>query len=184
MHDLTPTPALGVAPQTIGTVKITENTNVALASVAARNGTAQTCAKILKSMLGQVPDISKAAFHNSEVGFWIGADQWMMGAPMDTHEDLSDRLKSKFGAAASITEQSGGWVVIDVVGKHMPDMCEILCNIPIRKMVAGDVQRTMVHKHSCFVIKHQASYHIRVIGPRSSAGSLYDALITAATSVA
>ncbi|MCF2905586.1 sarcosine oxidase subunit gamma [Octadecabacter sp. CECT 8868] len=184
MHDLTPTPALGAATQTIGTVTVAENTGVALASVAARTGGENTCTKVLKAVLGAVPDVGRTVLHDPEAGFWMGPDQWMIGAPMDTHEDIADQLKAKLGDAASVTEQSGAWVAFDVTGERMPDMCEILCNIPIRKMVAGDVRRTMIHQLGCFVIRRAAYDHIRILGPRASAKSLHHALITAATSVA
>ena len=184
VHDLTPIPALGVAAQTIGTVVIAENSGVALASVAARNGQAGACATVLKALLGAVPEVGKAVLHDPEAGFWMGPDQWMIGAPMATHENLADLLKTKLGNAASITEQSGAWVVFDVTGAHMPDMCELLCNIPIRKMHAGDVQRTMIHQLGCFVIRRAAADHIRILGPRASAETLHHALITAAKSVA
>lgn len=183
MHDLTPTPALGAASQTIGTVTIAENTGVALASVTARNGQADTCAKILKKILGAVPDVGKSVLNTPEEGFWIGPDQWMIGAPMQTHEDIADQLKAALSDAASITEQSGAWAVFDVIGAQMPDMCELLCNVPIRKMAAGDVQRTLIHQLGCFVIRRTADDHIRIFGPRASAQTLHHALITAATSV-
>lgn len=184
MHDLKPTPALGAATRTIGTVTIAENSNVALASVAARNGQLAACAAVLKSVLGAVPDIGRAVCHDPEAGFWTGPDQWMIGAPMTTHEDLAGQLKSKLGDAASVTEQSGAWVVFDVTGAAMPQMCELLCNIPIRKMTAGDVRRTTIHQMGCFVIRREADDHIRILGPRASAASLHHALISAATSVA
>ena len=184
MHDLIATPAIGGVPQTIGTVTVAENTNVALASVAARNGQAEACATVLKSILGAVPDIGKAVLHDPVAGFWTGRDQWIIGAPMDTHEDLAEQLTSKLGDAASVTEQSGAWVVFDVTGAAMPQMCELMCNIPIRKMTAGDVRRTTIHQLGCFVIRREAAGHIRILGPRASAASLHHALITAATSVA
>ena len=184
MHDLTPSPALGLPAETIGSVTIAENTGVALASVAARRGGEATCAQVLKSVLGTVPDIGRAVLHDPEAGFWMGPDQWMLGAPMATHEDLADQLKSKLGDAASVTEQSGAWVVFDVTGASMRDMCELLCNVPIRKMTAGDVQRTMIHQMSCFVIRREADDHIRILGPRASAKSLHHALVAAAKSVA
>ena len=184
MHDLIATPAIGGVPQTIGTVTVAENTNVALASVAARNGQADTCAAGLKAILGALPDVGKAVLHDPEAGFWMGPDQWMIGAPMNTHEDIAYRLKEKLGQSASVTEQSGAWVVFDVTGARMPDVCALLCNIPIRKMVAGDVQRTVIHQMGCFVIRRTAKDHIRILGPRASAKSLHHALITAAASVA
>ena len=184
VHDLISTPALGTVTRTIGTVTIAENSNVALASVAARNLQADACAKVLKTVLGAVPGVGKAVLHDPEAGFWMGPDQWMIGAPMDTHEHIADLLKAKLGNAASVTEQSGAWVVFDVTGSAMADMCEILCNIPIRRMVAGDVQRTMIHQLGCFVIRRNNEEHIRILGPRASASSLHHALVSAATTVA
>jgi sarcosine oxidase subunit gamma len=184
VHDLTPTPALGAPAQIIGTVTIAENTGVALASVAARNGGENACAAVLKDVLGAVPTVGRTVLHDPEAGFWMGPDQWMIGAPMDTHEDIADQLKAKLGDAASVTEQSGAWVVFDVTGERMPDVCEILCNIPIRKMVSGDVRRTMIHQLGCFVIRRADDDHIRILGPRASAQSLFHALNVAAASVA
>lgn len=187
MHDLKPVTALGGdAPQveTIGTLTIAENDGVALASVAARQGQEKTCSKHLKAVLGGVPEIGRAILQDPEAGFWAGPDQWIIGAPLETHENLAQQLKDRFGASASITEQTGAWVVFDVTGERMPDLCEILCNIPIRRMQAGDVQRTMIHQLGCFVIRRQADDHIRILGPRASAGSLHHSLITAARAVA
>lgn len=187
MHDLTPVTALGgSAPRTdvIGTVTIAENDGLSLASVAARMGKTAACAKTLKSLLGAVPEPGQAVLNDPIAGFWMGPDQWMLGAPRGEHERLDADLAKRLGAAASITEQTGAWVVFDITGAGMPDMCELLCNIPIRTMAAGDARRTMIHQMSCFVIRHAADDHIRVLGPRASALSLHHALITAATAVA
>ena len=184
MHDLKPIAAIGSGPETIGTMTIAENTNVALASVAARKDGLTKCKKVLKSVLGAVPDVGRAVLHDPEAGFWMGPDQWRIGAPMDSHEDIADQMKAQLGSAASVTEQSGAWVVFDVTGDAMPDMCELLCNVPIRRVTAGDVQRTMIHQMSCFVIRREDENHIRVLGPRASAHSLHHALVTAARSVA
>jgi len=187
VHDLKPTTALGgttARVETIGTVTIAENAGVALASVAARAGHEKACYKVLKSVLGTVPDVGRAVLHDPEAGFWMGPDQWMIGAPIESHEMLADDLKSKLGTAASVTEQTGAWVVFDVTGDAMPDMLERLCAVPIRRMTAGDVQRTVIHQLGCFVIRREADDHVRILGPRASAETLYHALITAAKSAA
>jgi len=189
MHDLTMTPALGCAPQTIGTLKITENTDVALASVAARRGGEQACRTTVMELLGAIPGAGKAVLdaHDGGVvqgGFWMGQGQWMFSASLETTEDLADQLKQRFGNRISITEQSGAWVVFDVLGEKMPDMFALLCNIAISRTSAGDAKRTMIHQLGCFVIRQARDGHVRVFGPRSSAGSLHHALVTAAKSVA
>ncbi|WP_286134883.1 sarcosine oxidase subunit gamma [Neptunicoccus cionae] len=184
MLELTPKPAIDAPDQTIGTVTIAQNTGVALASVAARKGQLAACEKTLNTRLGAVPQVGKAVSGKVETGFWTGAEQWMISAPEDSHEDLAEQWKRVLGAAASVTEQSGGWVVFDVSGANMPAMCELLCSVPIRKMETGDVQRTMIHQLGCFVICCDAGKHIRILGPRASALSLHHALTAAATSVA
>lgn len=188
MDKLTPSTALGgEAPSidTIGTITIAENAGVALASVAARLDHEANCKKRLQSVLGsQPPGPGKAQLNDPIAGFWTGPDQWMLGAPMATHELLADQLKEMLGDAASVTEQSGAWVVFDVTGGKMADLCERLCNVPIRKMEPGDVQRTQIHQLGCFVIRRKDANHIRILGPRASARSLLHALITAAHSVA
>jgi len=186
VHDLQSITALGgTAPRidTIGTMTIAENDGVALASVMARLGREKACHAALKKVLGGVPAIGRAILRDPEAGFGMGPDQWMIGAPRATHELLADQLKTICGDAASVTEQTGAWVCFDVTGQAMPDMCERLCNVPIRQMVAGDAQRTMIHQMSCFVIRREADDHIRILGPRASAASLHHALLTAAKSL-
>lgn len=187
MHNLQPITALGGTDPQIDAydhVTIAENDGLALASVAARMGHEKACAAILSKLLGAAPGPGKAQLNDPEAGFWMGPDQWMVGAPRETHEMLADTLTDLFGKTASITEQSGAWVCFDVTGPAMVDMCERLCAAPVRKMAAGDAQRTMIHQMSCFVIRRQNADHVRILGPRASARSLHDALITAAHAVA
>lgn len=186
MHDLLPVTGLGGTTPRVDTfdrLTISENDGLALASVAARLGHEKACRAKLKTIIGAVPGPGKAQLHDPEAGFWMGPDQWMIGAPRETHELLADKLVEIFGETASVTEQSGAWVCFDVTGPAMVDSCERTCAVPIRKMLAGDAQRTMIHQMSCFVIRREAPDHIRILGPRASAASLHHALVTAALSV-
>lgn len=187
MHDLKTVTALGGAEPRVDTfdhVTITENDGLALASVSARLGLEAQCHKALKDLLGAIPGPGKAVLHDPEAGFWVGPDQWIIGAPKSTHEMLADDLKQRFGDFASITEQSGAWVCFDLVGPGMVDVTERLCNVPIRQMAAGDAQRTVIHQLGCFVIRRADDQHLRILGPRASAGTLHHALHTAALSTA
>lgn len=187
MHNLKTVTALGGTEPRVDTfanVTITENDGVAFASVAARMGHENTCYDVLKKLLGAVPEAGRAVLHDPEAGFWMGPDQWMLGAPRATHELLAEQLTTLFGDAASVTEQTGAWVCFDITGPAMVDMSERLCAVPIRRMQAGDAQRTVIHHLGCFVIRRQSDDHIRILGPRASAASLHHALIDAARSLA
>ena len=187
MDDLQPITALGGATPRVDVfdhITITENDGVALASVAARLGREADCHKVLKKLLGDVPATGRAVLHDPEAGFCMGPEQWMLGAPRATHELIADQLKSLFGDAASVTEQTGAWACFDITGPAMRDVCERLCNVPIRQMTAGDAQRTVIHQLGCFVIRRTDEDHIRIFGPRASAATLHHALYTAAVSTA
>ncbi|MDE0968628.1 MAG: sarcosine oxidase subunit gamma [Octadecabacter sp.] len=187
MHNLQTITALGGKTPRIDVfdhITIIENDSVALASVTARMGREAGCYKVLQKLLGVVPETGRAVLHNTETGFYMGLDQWMLTAPRVSHELIADQLKKLFGDNASVTEQSGAWVCLDIIGRAMPDMCERLCAVPVRQMVAGDVQRTVIHKMGCFVIRCMANDQLRILGPRSTAATLHHALMTAATSTA
>lgn len=187
MHDLKPITALGGSEPRIDSfdhIVITENDGLALASVAARLGSEPQCHKHMESVLGAVPAAGQAVLHNPESGFWMGPEQWMIEAPRDTHELLADDLKARFGGSASVTEQTGAWVCFDLKGQGIADVSERLCGVPIRKMESGDAQRTIIHQLGCFVIRREGQDHLRILGPRASAGTLHHAIITAAHSTA
>lgn len=187
MHDLQPVTALGGSEPRVDTfahVTLAENDGLVLASVAARMGHEKTCHRLLKDILGAVPGPGQAILHDPEAGFWMGPEQWMIGAPKETHELLADALKQRFEEAASITEQTGAWVCFDLRGPGMVDVGERLCAAPVRRMQAGDTHRTVIHQLGCFVIRRADADHLRILGPRASAGTLHHALITAARSTA
>lgn len=107
----------------------------------------------------------------------------MIEAPHDTHEDLPGQMKSAFGDAASVTEQTDGWVRFDLQGPRCCDALERLCNVNTRTMPSAHVTRTLLEHLGCFLICRTHQTHFSIFGPRSSAGSLHHALLIAAKSV-
>lgn len=188
MHDMAPLNALGgetLTTEIIGHVTLTEVSDLALASVAARQGSEQSCAENLATLLGvPAPGPNAAVLSSPYAAVWMAQDQWMVGAPFESHENIAEDLKSRFGASASITEQSDAWVTIDLTGGSVVDLLERLCAAPARRMKAQSAQRTTIHQMGCFLIcGSEDGTFFRVIGPRSSAGSLWHALTQAALSV-
>ncbi|SHG60887.1 sarcosine oxidase subunit gamma [Cognatiyoonia sediminum] len=187
MHSLSPITALGgQTPKitTIGSINVSEIDSLALASIATRKGGKTVTEKVLKSMIGSVPAVGKTCSKGSFSGFWMGPDQWMITAPLETHETIADDLVAAVVSKASVTEQTGAWAIFDISGAAMPDVCERLCAVPIREMNVGDVCRTSIHQLGCFVTPMNSGNTLRVVGPRASARSLYHAIEVAAKSVA
>ena len=187
MHSLKPITALGGhEPRTdvIGSVTISEIDTLALASIATRRGGKTATHKLMKKLIGEVPAPARASWKSDTFGFWMGPDQWMIAAPIETHETIADDLAAELGKAASVTEQSGAWAAFDITGDAMKDVCERLCAAPIRSMSTGDAQRSTVHQLGCFVVPMPEDNSVRIFGPRASAGSLHHAIVDAAKSVA
>ena len=178
-HRLKPLTPLGnTTPQTdtIGPITITENTTIALASLAIRKGREADAATAAKTLNITLP----APGHASDTALWLGPDQWMIEAPFATHEDIAAHLKPAFKDATSITEQTDAWVRFDITGPNLHSLFELLCNHDTRAMQPGHAIRTVIEHLGCYVTRR--GDHFTILGPRSSAKSLHHALITAAKS--
>jgi sarcosine oxidase subunit gamma len=183
-HRLKPITPLGHdAPHsvTLGPVTITEVVDTALASLAARHGEAKAVADIADAAGIPLPPPGKAAKAATYAAFWLSPDMWMVEAPFATHEDIVAILKPHFGETASITEQTDAWARFDVTGADLPAMFERLCNFDLRAHGPGSATRTVIEHLGCYVVI-RAEGHLSVIGPRSSAASVFHALETAARS--
>lgn len=188
MHDLTPITALGgSAPRvdTAGQVTCTEVTDLALASVAARQGQEKAAAKALKKLLkGDAPDVGKALLSEPYSAVWVGPDQWMIGAGFADHETLADEVSTAVASSASVTEQTDAWCCFDLTGTGLQAVLELLCNVNARGLQSGDAVRTSIHHLACFLVCGDPDGFVRILGPRASAGSLHHAIVAAMHSVA
>lgn len=183
MHNLSPITALGGSAPRIDQVAdlvCTEVTDLALASVAARLTRENACSEALTKLLNvRPPEAGKVMFSKPFSAFWIGPDQWVIGADFDKYEDLASHIKAELKDTASVTEQTDSWCGFDLKGASVQAVMELLSNINIRAMSSGDSTRTSIHHLGCFVLCENPQSAIRILGPRASAGSLHHAIITA-----
>jgi len=185
VHDLEPITPLGNAEpltETHGPVTLTEVTDKALASVAARSGREEETASILSEVLGDAPPAPARLAGGTPGAFWMGPDQWMVEAPLDTHEDLAAQLVDRSGGAMSVTEQTDAWCRFDLTGDGLADVMERLCAADVRAFTGGEAVRTAIDHLGCFVLCRTPG-HVSILGPRSAAGSLHHAVMTATRSV-
>ncbi len=176
LKTLTPLGQTAAQSAAIGPVTITENTGVALASLATRRGRQADVERGAKSLNLVLPN----AGHASDNALWLAPDQWMIEAPFATHEDIAAHLKAAFADAASITEQTDAWVRFDIVGPNLHAMFERLSNLDTRTMKPGDGTRTVIEHLGCYITCRATGFTL--LGPRSSAKSLFHALSIAAKS--
>jgi sarcosine oxidase, subunit gamma len=182
---LKPLTALGHdAPKlvTIGTYQIAERFDVALASLAVRRGRDKDVAKIAKAAKLVLAAPAKSEAGKTYSSFWLSHEQWMIEADFASHENIEVELKSLFGDAASITEQTDAWVRFDVSAPNLLPLFERLCNVDLVQASDGFASRTVIEHIGCYLVKRSATV-VTVYGPRSSAQSLLHVIETAAHSV-
>lgn len=186
MHKLKPMTALGASAaqrlQFAG-LTITEREDQALASLSARLGQVEACNQAARAVFGaDLPAPGQGVPGTSFGIFWMGPDQWMVTAPLERHEDLAAEVKRAVGTAGSVTEQTGGWCRFDLKGNRLGAVLERLCNVDFENMAQGAVTRSRLEHLGCFVWCLTPGNEVAILGPRSSAGSLHHALVTAAKS--
>lgn len=174
MTDLTPMTAFGVAEarvETLGGLTLTERLDVGLASVALRKGA---------DAPSGLPLAEPGTWAEGEglTAFWMAPGQWMVEAPGRAEDDIAAEVAA-LAPDCSVTEQTDGWVVIDIDGPEIGSLLERLVNLPTEALVPGKATRTMMHHMSVFVIRRSET-KLTVMGMRSMAGSLWHTLAQAA----
>ena len=185
MASLQPLTALGKREATAvthGPLTITERTDVALASVAARKGRMADLSAAAQKAGVPLPGPATHQAGTPYSAFWVAPEMWFVEAPHATHELIADPLKSALGDAASITEQTDAWVAFDLAAEDLTPILERLCNVDYATVPNGYATRTVMEHLGISLIKHGPGAS-RIYGPRSSAESLLHAIETAAHSV-
>jgi sarcosine oxidase, subunit gamma len=167
---------------THGPLTVTERTDVALASVAARKGRMADLAKAAQMADVPLPGPATHQHGTPYSAFWTAPEMWLVEAPYATHELIADLLKTALGDAASITEQTDAWVVFDLAAPDLTPILERLCNVDYPARPNGYATRTVMEHLGVYLVKHGLD-KARLYGPRSSAESLLHAVETAAQSV-
>jgi sarcosine oxidase subunit gamma len=160
---------------------ITERTDVALASVAARKGRMADLGQAAKAAGIPLPGPATHLEGSPYSAFWAAPEMWFVEAPFATHEPIADLLKSVLGDTASITEQTDAWVAFDLAAPDLAPLLERLCNVDFSEVPTGYATRTVMEHLGVYLIKNGTG-QARVYGPRSSAESLLHAVEAAAHS--
>lgn len=179
---LRPVTALGghaPAELAVGPLTVKERFDVALASVAARRGRVADLAKAAEKIGLPLPEAGRQAAGMPYSAFWVAPEMWFVEAPFATHERIAAMLKGALGDAASITEQTDAWVVLDLAAPDLAPLLERLCNVDHRAAPDGFATRTVIEHLGCYLVR-QGAGNVRLYGPRSSARSLIHAIEAAA----
>lgn len=173
MPDLQPLCALGApTPKTtrFGPLTLTENADLALASLALRRGAGTPSLPLPRP--GEWTQTDGIAV------FWTGPDQWMVEGPGRAADDFAADIAVR-APGCSITEQTDGFVAFEITSdagaEPIRSLLEKLVNVDAHRFTAGHATRTGFHHMSVFVIR-RADDQLAVLGMRSAAGTIWHAL--------
>ncbi len=164
----------------VGALTVNERSDIALASVAIRRGRDLTASAAAAGV--PLPGPARHLSGTPCSAFWVTPEMWFVEAPFASHEDLAAHLKAAMGDAASITEQTDAWVILDLAAPDLAPLLERLSNVDFPAAPKGFATRTVIDHLGCYLIKHGPG-SVRLYGPRSSAQSLWHAIEVAAASV-
>ena len=104
-----------------------------------------------------VPDVSKFNLNDNSIVLWSRAKSYIAITNFNLKE-----LTSSFENLASITDQTGGWLLFKVSGKGSLSLFEKLITINLDNFSEGQVIRTSLNKINCFVLckKKAQTYYI------------------------
>lgn len=159
---------------------LTERFDVALATLACRRGQAGAVATRAAGIGLPLPPPGRSAIAGDWGALWLSPEMWLVEAPLAARPNLRATLRTHFGAAASITDQTDGWVRFDLTGPHLPRLFERLTNADLAAAPDGFATRTQIEHIGCLLALRGGT--VTLYAGRSLAGSLHHALATAAIS--
>lgn len=184
MPDLTPLTALGgTAPRRVthGALTLAENPGLALASLALRRGAVEPTPFGLA-----LPGPGRRVAGQGVAAFWIGPGQWMLEAETLAEIDFAAEVAAAC-PECSVTELTDGFVAFEVASADgaVPILALLtkLVNLDAAAFAPGHATRTGLEHMSVFVLRRDEG-QLAVLGMRSAAGTLWQALETAARRLA
>lgn len=103
---------------------------------------------------------------------WFGVDQALV---------IGSMPNAGLAGTAAVVDQSDAWAVLTISGDGTPEVLARLVPVDLR-LPKGAALRTLIgHIHGCILVRGGGAFDIMV--PRSMAGTLVDALETAARGV-
>jgi heterotetrameric sarcosine oxidase gamma subunit len=163
-----------------GLLRIAERSDISIASLALRKGAA------VPQLFGlSLPGPGEWVSENTNCVLWSGPGQWLVLAERHADGEPASELKASC-PSCSVTEQTDGWVVIDIEcqagGDMFAEMLARLANIDPDKLSQGRCVRTLLHHLGCHLVR-LGPRSLRILGARSSAGSLWHAIETVAVNL-
>ena len=109
-----------------------------------------------------IPDIGKFTFNNKFMAIWLRTNSYFV-----LGEENFDNIISSFESVASITDQTGGWVKLNIDGEKVKFLLEKLLTIDLKVFYEGSALRTSINKINCIVLCNKQFKNYTILCPVS-----------------
>lgn len=162
-------------------VILRERSDLSFLSIGAERGQAIATASALAAQFGITAPTSFQRIVGSDTALsWLGPNRWLIEAAR-TAGDREAALRAALGGIAGVTDESDGWVVLDIAGPRAIEMLAKLVPVDLdpRHFAAGSLALTAIsHMNTRIWNIDGGTYRLAVF--RSYAGSLLRAVTEAA----
>ena len=94
------------------------------------------------------PEVSKFNLNQDFIALWVRSNSYfVIGKNIQ-----SDEITYNFQSKASITNQTGGWMILNIEGKACLSLFEKLLTVNLEDFDQGKVIRTIIVNINCFVL--------------------------------
>jgi heterotetrameric sarcosine oxidase gamma subunit len=119
-----------------------------------------------------LPDITKFNLNDNSIVLWSRTKSYIAITNFNLKE-----LTSSFENLASITDQTGGWLLFKLSGKGSLSLFEKLITINLDNFSEGQAIRTSLNKINCFVLCKKKAETYYIICPVSFSDTMKSRLI-------
>ena len=124
-------------------------------------------------LLNTPPSVSNFKENKNTLVFWVRKNSYFILGEIEPKS-----LNSSFNSIASITDQTGGWVCLNISGKYSKSLFEKLVTLDIDFFKEGEVTRTSINKINCFVLCKEKFLNYTIVCPSSFLESMKNRLIS------
>ena len=118
------------------------------------------------------PAISNFEMNKNALVFWVRVNSYFVLGQFE-RKNFDKNFQNVF----SITDQTGGWVCLNLNGKDTKFLFEKLLTIDLFSFVKKQVIRTSINKINCFVLCHNQFENYTIICPTSLFESMKSRLL-------
>ncbi|MGB0965345.1 MAG: sarcosine oxidase subunit gamma [Litorivicinus sp.] len=172
MREVLASPAYGTQELDHGPWTLRLVQDCALASVSSRAERTGELKQALMQQGFEMPFVESFTGNADQGAFWLGPHQVMLWKPYACDPDWAAELD--LGEGIYSTEQTDGWVRMDILGEGIAELAQRLINLDPQRLRPGFATRTVIHHIGCYWVVHDNAHSVLV--PRSMAASAAHAI--------